>query len=160
MIRTAILALVVSLPVQAADFTANPRHVGDGDTVSINLRAKGMDAPELRQQCQDARGKCYPCGKVAKDALGALLGSGKVRVRVWESDRYGRPVVTLYADGKDVHLEMIRQGQAVAYRQYLPEELRPLYLAAESEAKAAKRGIWAGQFIEPAKVAPGRTAGV
>ena len=46
---------------------------------------------------------------------------------------------------------MIRQGQAVAYRQYLPEELRAEYLAAEAEAKDAKRGLWSGKFIAPTK---------
>jgi endonuclease YncB( thermonuclease family) len=112
MIRATIAALVVALPAHAADFTAKPRHVGDGDTVSISLRAKGIDAPELHQQCQDARGRCYACGRVAKDALTALLGKGAVSVKVWDTDRYGRPVVTLYANGKDIHLEMIRQGQA------------------------------------------------
>lgn len=151
MIRATLAALVVALPAHAADFTAKPRHVGDGDTVSISLRAKGIDAPELHQQCQDARGRCYACGRVAKDALTALLGKGAVSVKVWDTDRYGRPVVTLYANGKDIHLEMIRQGQAVVYRQFLPDALKADYLAAESEARAAKRGVWAGEFIEPSK---------
>ena len=151
MIRAIVLALVVSMPVQAADFTAKPKHVGDGDTVSISLRAKGIDAPELKQHCADAMGKCYPCGRAAKDALTALLGKGAVSVKVWETDRYERPVVTLYADGRDVHLEMIRQGQAVVYERYLAKELRASYLAAETEARTARRGIWAGDFIEPAK---------
>jgi micrococcal nuclease len=147
----AVTVAAISLPVLASDFTAKPKHVGDGDTIMISLRAKGIDAPELRQQCEDAARLCYPCGRVAKDALEGLVGGAKVSIKVWETDRYGRPVVTLYAEGKDVHLEMVRQGQAVVYERYLAKELRVSYLAAEAEAKAAKRGIWAGQFVEPSK---------
>ena len=130
-------ALVASLPAHAADFSAKPNRVVDGDTLTIDFRSQGIDAPELRQQCADAAGVCYPCGKVS--------------VRVWETDHYGRPVVTVYADGKDVHKEMLLQGHAIAYRRYLPDELRASYLAAEAEAKKAKRGIWAGAFVEPSK---------
>ena len=46
---------------------------------------------------------------------------------------------------------MVRQGHAVVYERYLAKEMRESYLAAEAEPKAAKRGIWAGTFIEPAK---------
>ena len=50
-----------------------------------------------------------------------------------------------------MHREMLVQGHAVAYRRYLPDELRASYLAAEADAKEAKRGIWAGEFVEPSK---------
>lgn len=148
----AIVALLVaSLPARAADFTAKPRYVVDGDTVTINLRSKGIDAPESAQQCADRSGQCYPCGQRATAALQALLGTGEVTVRVWETDAYGRPVVSLYVGGKDVHHEMLRQGHAIAYRRYLPDALRADYLAAEAEAKAARRGIWSGAFAEPSR---------
>lgn len=39
---------------------------------------------------------------------------------------------------------MVRQGHAIAYRRYAED-----YVAAEGEAKAAKRGIWAGTFQDP-----------
>lgn len=154
MLRVLVIALLLlpasaSQATAAAEFSAKPRYVGDGDTVTISLRAKGIDTPELKQQCAGADGACYACGRAAKDALKSLLGRGQVSVKVWETDRYGRPVVTLYADGRDAHLEMLRQGMAVAYRRYLPDALKTQYLAAEAEAKTAKRGIWAGGFIEP-----------
>jgi len=73
-------------------------------------------------------------------------------MKVWETGRYGRPVVTAYLpDGTDVHAEMIRQGWGIAYRRYLPEPLRDAYIAAEAEAKGARRGIWRGRFIVPWK---------
>jgi hypothetical protein len=41
---------------------------------------------------------------------------------------------------------MVRQGWALAYRQYSLD-----YVDEESAARAAKAGIWVGRFIEPWK---------
>lgn len=46
----------------------------------------------------------------------------------------------MYVGGVDVNAEMIRQGAAWAYRQYLKDQS---LLRLEAEAKAAKRGLWA-----------------
>ena len=72
-----------------------------------------------------------------------------LRFKVWTMGRYGRPIVTAYDGGRDLHLELLEQGWAVAYRQYLPDPLKSAYLAAEAGAKAAKRGLWQGKFIVP-----------
>jgi len=49
------------------------------------------------------------------------------------------------ADGRDIGAEMVGAGFALAYRQYGGK----LYNALEAEAKAAKRGLWAGEFTPP-----------
>ena len=55
-------------------------------------------------------------------------------------------------DGQDVALEMVRRGLVIVYRKYLPDpDMRAEYLAVEKEAREARRGIWAGKFIEPSK---------
>ena len=153
MIRIAALCVYIFVltvnAAGAADFAARPGRVSDGDTITIRLRSQGIDAPELRQRCEDGAGRCYGCGRAARDAFRAVLGRANVSIKVWETDRYGRPVVTLFADGKDAHLELLREGHAVAYRRYLPAPLKASYLAAEAEAKAARRGIWAGAFVKP-----------
>lgn len=137
---------------------ATPEDVTDGDTILIELRSRSVDAPESRQQCEDAEGSCYPCGQKAEAALLELVsyydGNDRLRYRrmeveIWETDRFGRPVVTAYIDGKDIHLEMLRQGWMVVFHQFLSERLRESYLAAEAEAREAKRGVWQGDFIEP-----------
>ena len=47
---------------------------------------------------------------------------------------------------------MVRRGLAIVYRKYLPDpKMRIQYLAVEDEAREARRGIWAGKFIEPSK---------
>jgi hypothetical protein len=63
-----------------------------------------------------------------------------VVVTVRETDRYGRTVGTVWVDRLNANAEMIRQGQAWVYRQYLRG--RSL-LALEDEARQAKRGLWA-----------------
>ena len=149
--------------------TARPYSLDDGDTYILHVRAQGIDTPEKRQMCELADGSCYPCGKTAREALSDLIvkrdGAGqpvvdtrrgpqfhRLRMKVWTTGTYGRPVVTAYLpDGTDVHEAMVRQGWAVAYRRYLPETLRDAYLAAEAEAKEARRGIWRGKFVVPWK---------
>ena len=96
-------------------------------------------------------------GKIIDNMRVSKAGETKAQrapgeMKVWETGRYGRPVVKAYLpDGTDVHEAMIRQGWAIAYRKYLPEPLRPAYLAAEVEAKSARRGLWQGKFIVPTK---------
>jgi endonuclease YncB( thermonuclease family) len=90
-----------------------------------------------------------------------------VVVTVQETDRYGRSVGTVWVSGRSANAEMIRQGQAWVYRQYLRD--RSL-LALEEEAKQARNGLWAlpeaervppwqwrrqGQIRQPAPLARG-----
>jgi endonuclease YncB( thermonuclease family) len=53
------------------NFTGRPRVV-DGDSLELaghRVRLFGIDAPESRQDCRDARGRFYACGREARDAL-------------------------------------------------------------------------------------------
>ncbi len=45
----------------------------------------------------------------------------------------------MYVGGVDVNAEMVKQGAAWAYRQYLKDQS---LLALEQQAKTAKRGLW------------------
>lgn len=57
---------------------------------------------------------------------------------VQDTDRYGRTVGRVYVGSLDVNAEMIRQGAAWVYRQYLKDQS----LLARSCAMTAKRGLW------------------
>jgi endonuclease YncB( thermonuclease family) len=59
-------------------------------------------------------------------------------------DRHGRIVAVCFAGGLDLNPWLVQQGWAVAYRRYSRD-----YVAAEAEAKAAGRGLWAGSFVQP-----------
>jgi endonuclease YncB( thermonuclease family) len=115
----------------------------DGDTLVLNgehVRLKGMDAPELAQTCTRDGGD-WPCGREAKAALAAALREGAVACTFSERDDYDRPLAQCTVSGADLGALMVRQGLAVAFGAYHAEE---------AEARAARRGLWAGSFQRPA----------
>ena len=110
--------------------------ITDGDTLTIlmdrkqyKIRLAEIDTPERKQ----------PYGSKAKDVLSALVFRKDVTAEVHDVDRYGRYVARIYVEELDVSREMIRQGAAWVYRQYLRDKS---LLEVEAEAKVAKRGLW------------------
>lgn len=144
------LALSLSLfgtPVEASDLTGRASVI-DGDTIEIRgqrIRLYGIDAPESGQLCKDAGGKPYRCGQVAALALDEKIGSTTVRCEQRDVDRYGRAVAICRVGDVDLGAWMINQGLAVEYRKYSGGR----YRNEESEAKAARLGLWAGAFVWP-----------
>jgi endonuclease YncB( thermonuclease family) len=119
----------------------------DGDSFksgSNEIRLHGIDAPEYRQTCRDASNTLHPCGKLARDALSKLIRIRMVNCKILDRDRYGRQVSICKSGDLDINREMVRLGWAVAYRKHALN-----YVAAERDAKAAKRGIWAWTFEMP-----------
>ena len=72
--------------------------------------------------------------------LSDLAYNQQARVVVQDTDRYGRKVGRVYVGGVDLNAEMVKQGAAWVYRQFLKDQS---LLALEAEAKAAQRGLWA-----------------
>jgi micrococcal nuclease len=117
--------------------------VGDGDTVRIAINGK----PEtVRLGCIDAPEKTQkPYGPSATQRLRQLLPKGQaVQVRQIERDRYGRLVGELFLGNQSVNLQMVRDGQAVVYTQYLDNcaVTKDEYLKAEAQAKKKRLGFW------------------
>jgi len=118
----------------------------DGDTIDIagvRVRLEGIDAPESEQTCSDAKGQPWPCGIKATQELRAYLGHGDVSCAPEGHDRYRRVLAVCSLAGSDVNAWMVRQGWALAYG------FAGTYQAQQDEARAAKRGIWAGTFTAP-----------
>jgi len=114
----------------------------DGDSLRISgeeLRLKGIDAPELMQTCT-VSGRETPCGREARSALRRLLSTGLSTCIGSERDRYGRLLVDCRVRGIDVNAAMVRDGYAMSFGSFAREE---------AEAKAAYRGLWAGEFERP-----------
>ena len=146
MTRAAILSMFILLAGAIAAPAATLR-VADGDSFSLGkqrFRLHGIDAPELHQDCRDASGKWWPCGKRARSELRKLIGSNDVHCTERARDRFGRAVGICTAGGHDLGAEMVRLGWATAY----PPFATP-YAAAEAEARGARRGIWSGSFEPP-----------
>lgn len=124
----------------------------DGDTVSLDFRFSGADAVESKQLC-GRQGACYPCGKLAQDATARMLRSGEASIRLIGGSSYGRPVAIVSVDGSDLGEQLIAQGFAVPAVEYLKRdpERATRYVAAFEDARAHRRGIHSGEWIEPAR---------
>ena len=146
--RLSVMALALGLAAAAPALVVGSARVVDGDTFSLGaerVRLWGVDAPEGRQVCQDAQGRGYACGDVARDQLSRLIGGQAVRCEVRDRDPYGRAVARCLAGATDLGEAMVRAGWAVDYVQFS----RGAYASAEVEARRARRGLWAGRFETP-----------
>ena len=133
------------IPIEIRGST--PRII-DADTLEVagqRVRLQGIDAPEAAQACRQASGHRYRCGDRATAALRARVGAGAVTCTIEGRDRYNRALGICYAaDGTDLNGWLVRQGYALAYRRYSPK-----YIPEENQARAARAGIWAGEFVAP-----------
>jgi endonuclease YncB( thermonuclease family) len=119
----------------------------DGDTLQvgeIRLRLHGVDAPELRQTCEDEAGEAWACGRRAASELAAAVAGGEVHCVSRERDRYQRLVATCWSQGRDVGQALVSHGWAVAYRRYSVD-----YVRDEDLARYLTQGMWAGRFEMP-----------
>lgn len=145
-----IVLLLISLPALAASevesITGSPRII-DGDTLEIDgtqIRLHGIDTPETRQTCQRDEID-WLCGQEASKALRDYVGDADLRCERLDTDRYDRMVAKCFMpDGADVGEWMVSNGWALAYRQYSKD-----YMDEETAAKAAKQGLWTGEFVAP-----------
>ena len=131
---------LLSGPLLAAEYTGKVVGISDGDTLTllvpdgasfkqIKVRLGEIDTPERKQ----------PYGTRAQQTLSELAFNKEARVVVQDTDRFGRTVGRVYVGGVDVNAELVKQGAAWVYRQYLKDQS---LLALEAEAKTAKRGLW------------------
>ena len=120
----------------AADVTGVVTRVSDGDTLWVT------DAARLRHKVRmldiDAPESAQPFGAESTAYLKSLVGGRKVRVAGDGHDMYGRVLGVVWLDGEDVNLKMVREGMAWVYR----HSTNAQYIAAQSSARAARRGLW------------------
>ena len=132
-------------PTEIRDST--PRVI-DADTLQVagqKVRLQGIDALESAQFCRQPTGRSYLCGDRATQALRERIGTGTVACKVKGRDRYNRALGVCYtADGTDLNGWLVSQGYALTYRRY-----STTYVPQENQAKAARVGIWAGEFVQP-----------
>lgn len=142
--------LLLTTPAMAADNIVGRAAIVDGDTIEIHgerIRFNGIDAPESRQPCQNAKGKSYRCGQVSSDALANFLSKSRpTKCEFVERDRYGRFVGDCYrADGQSVAGWLVRNGHALDWPRYS----NGAYAVDQAAAQAGRLGMWAGSFQPP-----------
>jgi endonuclease YncB( thermonuclease family) len=161
-----ILALLCLFP-----FVASPkepirteagvvRHVADGDTVQVvtnegtklKIRLYGIDAPEI-QHSNKRTGIVskpgQPYGEEAYRALESKVLRKIVRVQIMDIDRYHRMVAIVYLGDCDVNREMVQEGYAWAYREYLKGPYASEYIDAENDARSRHLGLWQQMNPQP-----------
>jgi endonuclease YncB( thermonuclease family) len=148
-----VISLAVAIGLAAAAiFVARPSgrliegraQVIDGDTLRVgglDIRLRGLDAPERRQSCLVDR-RSYACGETARDALRNRIGAVSIQCRISGRDRYQRALARCSAGGQDLGAWLVREGLAVAYGDYEREE---------ASARARGAGLWAGSFERPSE---------
>ncbi|MCC7492871.1 MAG: thermonuclease family protein [Fimbriimonadaceae bacterium] len=137
--------------------TARVLRIVDGDTVEVlrrgrrtTVRLLGVDTPEtVHPRIPDQF-----FGPEATAYTKRLLTGQTVRLtyppRHERHDRYGRLLAFLErrSDHLDVNLEIVRQGYGRAYTKY-PFRGLERFVAAQREAQAARRGLWAPGAVAP-----------
>jgi endonuclease YncB( thermonuclease family) len=124
--------------------------VTDGDTIRVltadqqqfRIRLAWIDAPE--------RGQAF--GSKVKQAMSELVFAKEVDLRQHAIDRYSRLVCSVFVEGKDAGLELLKRGLCWCYEHYLPEapaEVQQSYRAAESAARGNHLGLWAEANPQP-----------
>jgi endonuclease YncB( thermonuclease family) len=129
------------------------RAVYDGDTVLLTTREEsrlkvrlyGIDAPETRKP--DKAGQPY--GDVAKRTLMYKIMGRRVVAEIVDIDQHQRAVAVIRHEGRDINREMVAEGMAWAYRQYLQGAYASEYISSENRARSRRAGIWRESKPQP-----------
>ena len=90
--------------------------------------------------------KKYQCGVRSKEFLVSLITDKPVRFVHKDVDRYKRIVAECFVNNINLNKELVKNGWALAYRDYSND-----YVDDENFAKENNLGMWKGTFIEPKK---------
>ena len=117
--------------------------VVDGDSITVKIdqtdyriRLAEIDAPEISQLW----------GKESKLALKEKLENKEVVIEVIDVDRYSRLVARIFLDGRQINREMLEEGHAWVYLEYLRDES---LLTSEALARRKKLGLWGSAEVIP-----------
>ena len=141
--RKATATHPVTAPAGSQPLNGRVVAIADGDTITIldsantqhRIRLEGIDAPESHQAF----------GEQSRLSLSEMIFGKDVTVTYQKIDQYGRLVGKIILEGKDINLEQVKAGLAWHYKFYEDEQTpedRDAYAKAESEARAARRGLW------------------
>jgi endonuclease YncB( thermonuclease family) len=121
---------------------ADPSDVAvvDGATLRLHdrvVRLAGIDAPSRGEACHRPDGSGVDCGVAAANALAGLVRQYPVECTLRGHDAAGRPLARCTSHGTGLNLALVEAGWARA------EPAEPDMSGAETEARAARRGLWA-----------------
>ena len=119
-------------------------------TSKYSFRLAGIDAPETAHSDRPSQ----PYAEEAKRIASAMIRRAKnVEIVVDPSEStYGRQVAMVYADGRNVNLELIKRG-AAAYLPYRSKKRENMYNEqafekAQELAQNSERGMWRKPYFQ------------
>ena len=117
-------------------------YIVDGDSISVQMRIKGIDTPEIKQKCRKTKLQIVDCGRLAKGYLKKILKNlpGELLIESISIDHYNRILVKVYKGNVDIGKLMVEAGMAFSYKDAYRQE--------EDLAKAEKLGFW-GFYTPP-----------
>ena len=127
--------------------------VYDGDTVllttredsRLKVRLYGIDAPETKKPNKPGQ----PYGDISKRTLMYKIMGRRVTVEIMDIDQYKRSVAVIRYEGRDINREMVTEGMAWAYRQYLQGAYESEYIDSETRARSRRTGLWRDSNPQP-----------
>ncbi len=144
--------------VAPPEVLGDPAQVGaivDGDTIDVVINGQEY---RVRYILMNTPERGEPFFSEATEANRQLVGGKTVYLQkdVSETDRYGRLLRYVYLeDGTFVNVELVRQGYA-QIATFPPDVSKEAEIrAAQQEAMAAQRGLWAGESVPAGPVANG-----
>lgn len=152
---SAIILVIIGFIVMAAPciakqpirtITGTVTKVSDGDTLQVTdvsgtkvkIRLYGVDAPETPKPKKPGQ----PGGEEAFQVLYNKVYGKTVQVQILNLDQYQRAVSLIWFGDRVINLEMVQEGWAWAYRQYLDRAYASEFISSEENARKTRKGIW------------------
>jgi len=153
---TLLITIFLSVSISHATIrtvTGTVTKVSDGDTIHITtpeqtklkVRLYGIDAPEtpkINRQTGHVHQPGQPYGEESWKALKYKIMGKQVKLEILDIDKYRRMVCMVWLDDRNINLEMVREGYAEAFIEYLKPPCRVEFMKAEQEARAGGKNIW------------------
>lgn len=149
-----MMVMMCMLPIEAnSKKTVKLSKCTDGDTAHFLIDGKDKTVRFLAINAPEYTKEKEPYGKEASEYVcNVLTNAKKIQLEFDdgsdETDKYGRVLAWVYADGKLVQRELVKQGLAEVkyiYGDYAyTDELKAL----EKEAKAQKLAMWSNTTTE------------
>ena len=134
--------------------------VSDGDTIhvtdpmgtKVKVRLYGIDAPETpkgNKKTGRISKPGQPYGEEAYRALNSKVYRKSIKLDIMAVDQYKRSVGIVWLNGKNINQEMVAEGYAWAYRQYLDRPHASEYIELEEQARSKRLGLWEQSNPQP-----------
>lgn len=125
-----------------------------GGGQSYKFRLAGIDAPETEHAGGSGFHRAQPYAYAGSEAAQAMISGAKNLSLVIDpfNVTYGRQVGTVFADGRNLNLEMIRRGMA-SYLPFKKKGSQEMYRASTYEsasnlARASEIGMWRAPYFK------------